>query len=95
MAASFDVELNAIATKMANAYYGEDCWDSLSEEEFDRWLCVAKAVEPVAWQWRYVGEERWRTPSGGGKLTDKEINDERRHIEQRPLYAIPKPNLTS
>ncbi len=45
------------------------------------------SVEPVAWQWRYVGEHTWRTPSGGTKLSEKEVANEQRLIEQRPLYA--------
>ena len=46
------------------------------------------AQEPVAWQWRYVGErdDQWKTPSGGRKITDEELKRER-PIEQRPLYA--------
>jgi hypothetical protein len=40
--------------------------------------------EPVAWQWRYVGELDWKTPGGGAKLTDAQLKNER-PIEQRPL----------
>ena len=44
--------------------------------------------EPAAWQWRYVGEERWRTPSGGRKIDPKVLAREF-PIEQRPLYPAP------
>lgn len=43
-------------------------------------------AEPAAWQWRYVGEHEWKTPSGGRKITEEELKRER-PIEQRPLYA--------
>jgi hypothetical protein len=46
------------------------------------------APEPAAWQWRYVGEDEWKTPSGGIKLTAEELKRER-PIEQRPLFAAP------
>lgn len=41
-----------------------------------------------AWQWRYVGELEWHTPSGELKLTSDQIKNER-PIEQRPLYSVP------
>lgn len=44
-----------------------------------------KAREVVAWQWRYVGHDTWRTPAGGCRLTPKEL-DGHAPIEQRPLY---------
>ena len=48
-----------------------------------------RSREPDAWQWRYVGEgdHQWKTPSGGGKITEAELKRETRRIEQRPLYA--------
>jgi hypothetical protein len=41
-----------------------------------------------AWQWRYIGETEWKTPSGGRQLTKEELKRER-PIEQRLLYASP------
>lgn len=49
----------------------------------------APSAEPVAWQWRYVGDEKWLTPLGGEKLTKEELARER-PIEQRPLYSAPQ-----
>lgn len=50
-------------------------------------LGVAQAApEPAAWQWRYVGNSEWNTPSGGRKITPEELKRER-PIEQRPLYS--------
>lgn len=48
---------------------------------------AAAPQEPVAWQWRYVGEgdHQWKTPSGGHKISDEVLKRER-PIEQRPLY---------
>jgi hypothetical protein len=43
-------------------------------------------AQPVAWQWRYVGDEEWNTPSGGTKLDEATLKRER-PIEQRPLFA--------
>ncbi len=40
----------------------------------------------MAWQWRYVGNTEWCTPSGGIRLDDETLKRER-PIEQRPLYA--------
>lgn len=48
------------------------------------------APEPEAWQWRYVGECDWKTPSGGSKLTETQL-EACKPIEQRPLYAAPQP----
>ena len=49
-----------------------------------------KQSEPVAWQWRYVGDADWKTPSGGRRLTDEQIETDGRPIERRPLYAAPQ-----
>lgn len=49
---------------------------------------AASTVEPVAWQWRYIGNSVWNTQSGGAMLTAEQLVGER-PIEQRPLYAAP------
>lgn len=47
-------------------------------------------AEAVAWQWRYVGETEWKTPTGGRKLSLDDIKSER-PIEQRALGVITTP----
>ena len=49
---------------------------------------AASSDEPVAWQWRYIGNSVWNTQSGGAMLTAEQLVGER-PIEQRPLYASP------
>ena len=51
-------------------------------------LRSSASAEPVAWQWRYVGEQdhEWKTPSGGRKIANED-RPLQHPIEQRPLYA--------
>lgn len=36
--------VDRVAKAAANAYYEEDCWDALTEEQFDQWLAAARAA---------------------------------------------------
>ncbi len=51
---------------------------------------VAKP-EPVAWQWRYIGQSEWNTRAGAQPLTKDQLKNEP-PIEERPLYAVPASN---
>lgn len=56
------------------------------ENDYRRAQADASGGEVVAWQWRYVGDKEWRTPSGGMKIPEEVLKRER-PIEHRPLYA--------
>ena len=67
-------------------WHDKPCCDQPAGSKLQVPDAAQAAPEPAAWQWRYVGNSEWNTPSGGRKITPEELKRER-PIEQRPLYS--------